>query len=106
MDRASGDFCIGGKMSDPQERALARHRSRRQRAGMVRLEVQVRRDDVELVRGVVRTLTDPAREAETRTLLRERVGGATVDLKKLLTQAPLKGVYLKRERDLGRPVEL
>ena len=93
-------------MSDAQQRALARHRSRRQRAGMVRLEVQVRRDDVELVRGVVRALTDPAREAETRALLREGVGREPVDLKALLAAAPLEGVDLERERDLGRPVEL
>ncbi|MGD9507491.1 MAG: hypothetical protein AB7I59_13580 [Geminicoccaceae bacterium] len=93
-------------MSDAQQRALARHRSRRQRAGMVRLELQVRRDDVELVRGVARALADPAREAETRTLLREHVGRVPVDLKRLLAAAPLEGVDLERERDLGRPVEL
>ena len=93
-------------MSDAQQRALARHRSRRQQAGMVRLEVQVRRDDVELVRGIARALADPTREAQTRALLRERVGQVPVDLKALLATAPLDGVDLGREHDLGRPVEL
>ena len=93
-------------MSDAQQRALARHRGRRQQAGMVRLEVQVRRDDVELVRGIARALADPTREAQTRALLRERVGQVPVDLKALLAAAPLEGVDLERERDLGRPVEL
>lgn len=93
-------------MSDAQQRALARHRSRRQQAGMVRLEVQVRRDDVELVRGIARALADPTREAQTRALLRERVGQVPVDLKALLATAPLDGVDLEREHDLGRPVEL
>ena len=93
-------------MSDARQRALARHRSRRQQAGVVRLEVQVRRDDVELVRGVVRALADPTREAETRALLRARIGRPPVDLKRLLAEAPLEGVDLERERDKGRPVEL
>lgn len=69
-------------MSDAQQRVLARHRSRRRQAGMVRLEVQVRRDDVELVRGIARALADPTREAQTRALLRERVGQVPVDLKR------------------------
>jgi hypothetical protein len=93
-------------MSDPQQRALGKYRSRRKQAGVVRLEVQVRRDDVELVRGVVRALADPAREAQTRALLRERVARAPVELKSLLATAPMEGVDLERDRDPGRPVEL
>ena len=93
-------------MSDAQQRALARHRSRLQQAGMVRPEVEVRRDDVELVRDIGRELADPTREAQTRASLRERVGQVPVDPKALLAAAPLKGVDLERERDLGRPVEL
>jgi hypothetical protein len=94
-------------MSTTQRRALARHRQRREREGIVRLEVQVRRDDVVLVRGVVGALADPAREAEARALLRERFALApAVDLKALLAAAPLEGVDLERDRDMGRPVEL
>ena len=73
---------------------------------MVRLEVQVRRDDVALVRAVVSALADPARQAQTRALLRERVTRAPADLKALLAAAPLEGVDLERDRDSGRPVEL
>ena len=94
-------------MSTTQRRALARHRQRRERLGIVRLEVQVRRDDVALVRGVVGALADPAREAAARALLRERFAPASpLDLKALLTSAPLEGVDLERDRDMGRPVEL
>ena len=69
--------------------------------------MQVRRDDVALVRGVVGALADPAREAEARALLRERFAPvAPLDLKALLAAAPLEGVDLERDRDMGRPVEL
>ena len=60
-----------------------------------------------LVRGVVRALADPAREAESRALLRERFAPASpLDLKALLASAPLDGVDLERDPDVGRPVEL
>jgi hypothetical protein len=94
-------------MPTTQHRALARHRQRRERQGIVRLEVQVRRDDVALVRGVVGALADPAREAEARALLRERFAPTVpLDLKALLTAAPLDGVDLERDQDTGRAVEL
>jgi hypothetical protein len=94
-------------MSTTQHRALARHRQRRERQGIVRLEVQVRRDDATLVRGVVAALADPAREVEARALLRERFAPAfPLDLKALLAAAPLDGVDLERAQDVGRPVEL
>lgn len=90
-----------------QSTAVARHRQRMQRQGLVRLEVQVRKQDVALVRGVVGALADPAREAAARALLRERFAPRpTVDLKALLAAAPLEGVDLERQGDLGRPVEL
>lgn len=69
-------------MSDAQQRALARRRRRREQAGVVGLERQVRRDGVGLVRG------------------------APVDLKALLAAAPLEGLDLECEREIGRPVEL
>ena len=94
-------------MRSTQQRALASHRQRRERQGVVRLEVQVRRDDVALVRGVVGALADPARETEARALLRERFSPASApDLKALLASAPLDGVDLERDPDAGRPVEL
>jgi hypothetical protein len=56
---------------------------------------------------VARALSDPAREAEARALLRERFGAAKAKgLKALLAAAPLEGIDLTRERDLGRDVVL
>ena len=95
------------KLPKSPNNALAAWRGRLKRHGMVRLEVRVRKDDAALVRGVVRALADPDREAETRTLLRERFGAAkTRDLKALLAAAPLDGIQLDRDRDVGRDVEL
>lgn len=90
-----------------QRRAVVRHRERRERQGFVRLEVQVRKADAALVRGVAAALADPKREAETRTLLRERFAPQpAVDLKALLAAAPLEGIDLERQEDFGRDVEL
>jgi hypothetical protein len=90
-----------------QEKAQNSYRRRMKRRGVVRVEVHVRKDDAPLVRGVVAALVDPDREAETRALLRERFGaGPAKGLKALLASAPLDGIDLRRERDLGRDVEL
>jgi hypothetical protein len=95
------------RMSTSQRRALARHRERLVRQGIVRLEVQVRKEDVPLVRGVVSALADREREEETRKLLRERFAPRPpVDAKALLAAAPLEGIDLERTDDLGRAVEL
>jgi hypothetical protein len=53
-----------------------------------------------------RALADPTREVQKRALLREGVGHVPIDLKALLAAAPMEGVDLERDRDLGRPVEL
>jgi hypothetical protein len=77
------------------------------RRGVVRLEVNVHKDDAPLVRGVVKALSDPEREAEVRALLRERFGaGKPTGLKALLASAPLDGIDLTRERDFGRNLDL
>lgn len=86
---------------------VTRWRKRRQRQGFVRVEVEVRKEDAALVRGVAAALVDPARETETRAVLREkglvsRSGG----LKALLAAAPLEGIDLERPRDLGRDIVL
>jgi len=86
---------------------VAAWRQRRQRQGFVRVEVQVRREDAGLVRDVASALGDPAREAETRTILRERISPARVGgLKALLAAAPLDGIDLDRPRDFGRETAL
>jgi hypothetical protein len=87
------------------KKSLSAYRRRLKRQGMIRLEVQVRKDDAALLRGIANALTDPTREAETRALLRERLGAAdAIGLKALLAAAPLEGIDLTRERDLDRDV--
>jgi hypothetical protein len=63
--------------------------------------------DAALVRGIAPAVADRTREAEVRALLHERfVAAKPTGLKALLAAAPLEGVDLTRERDLGREVEL
>lgn len=94
-------------VSSRQQEALSNFRRRLKRRGFVRLEVQVRKADAPLVRGLVAALTDPNREAETRALLRERFPAHKgLGLKALLATAPFEGIDLDRVRDAGRPVDL
>jgi hypothetical protein len=92
-------------MRSAQKRSLSAYRRRLKRQGMIRVEVQVRKDDAALLRGIAKALTDPTREAETRALLRERFGVVdAIGLKALLAAAPLEGIDLTRDRDLDRDV--
>ena len=94
-------------MQPSQKKALSRYRRGLKRRGIARLEVRVREDDVPLVRGVLEALADPNRADEARTLLREHFGaGKSAGLKALLAAAPLAGVDLDRERDIGRDIDL
>ena len=94
-------------MIDKAKSPIARHRARLVRRGLVRVEVNVRKEDVSLVRRVASALADPARQAEARVLLRQRfVEPSNVSLKALLASAPLDGIDLDRSDDLGREVEL
>ena len=93
-------------MSKSQRKALSAHRKRLKRRGIARLELRVKHDDVPLVRGVVEALSDPAREGETRALLRERFGSTPAkSFKAMLAEAPLEGIDLTRQVDFGRDVE-
>ena len=67
---------------------LTRYRQRIKRDGLVRVEVQVRKDDAALVRGVANALSDPARESEARALLRQRFAGERPRGLKALLAAP------------------
>jgi hypothetical protein len=94
-------------MQGSQKKALSAHRRRLKRRGIARLEVRVRRDDIALLRSVVAALADPDREAEARALLRDHFGERpSRGLKALLAAAPLDGIELARDRDLGRDVDL
>jgi len=87
--------------------SLATYRARMERQGFVRVEVNVRKEDVSLVRGVASALADPSRQAEARRLLQQRFAEpAKADLKALLAAAPLDGIDLDRSADPGRDVAL
>jgi hypothetical protein len=97
----------GREMAGSVNKAVKSYRSRMKRAGIVRLEVRVRKDDAPLVRQVVEALSDPRREAEARATLRQKFGATKGErFKALLASAPLEGVDLTRHRDFGRDVDL
>lgn len=94
-------------MSIRKPSPLASHRARKRRQGFVRVEVNVRKEDAGLVRDVAAALSDPARQAAARMLLRQRFAEQPgMSLKALLAAAPLDGIDLDRDRDLGREVDL
>lgn len=85
---------------------LVRYRKRLKQRGNVRLEIQVPKDDVELVRGMARALIDPARREETRAVLKRGLSRqGALGLKALLAAAPLEGVDLERSSDTGREID-
>lgn len=94
-------------MSKSQRKAVSNFRQRLKQQGLTRLEVHVRKGDAGLVRDMVRALLDPEQRDEARTLLRDRFGSEQPrGLKALLAAAPLEGIDLHRDRDLGRDVDL
>ena len=94
-------------MSSRVRSSLANHRARKARQGFVRVEVNVLKEDAGLVRQVAAALSDPARQAAARTLLRRSFAEpAQKSLKALLASAPLEGVDLDRHHDFGRLVDL
>jgi hypothetical protein len=94
-------------MSTQNRSSLAKHRAGRARQGFDRVEVNVRKEDAGLLRQVVAALSDPARQAATRTPLRERVVKTPgLSLKALLASAPLEGIELDRDHDSGPEIDL
>ena len=94
-------------MSNRAKSPLVRHRARMARQGFVRVEVNVSKDNASLVRHVAAALSDPARQAAARMLLRQRfIEPPELSLKALLASAPLDGIDLDRSPDLGREVDL
>src|ERR1700736_548990 len=82
--------------------ALSKYRRQLKRGGIVRVEMNRRKDDAALIRGVVKALNDPGQRSEVRALLRDRFAtGSTSGLKALLAAAPLEGIDLERDRDFG-----
>jgi hypothetical protein len=72
------------------------------------LEVQTPEADKALIRKIANLLRgDPARAAWVRARLRRAIREESKPgLKALLASAPLEGIDLTRDRDLGRSVEL
>ena len=94
-------------MQSRSKSPLVRHRARRARQGLVRVEISVRKEDAGLMRQVATALSDPARRDAARTLLLQRfLEPPKVSLKALLAAAPLEGIELERSRDSGRDVDL
>ncbi len=94
-------------MPKPQQSSVQLYRQRMKRKGLVRVEVQARKEDAALVRGIAAALADPAREAEIRAILRMVVPSpAPGSLKALLGATPLEGIDVERPRDHGRMIEL
>jgi hypothetical protein len=101
------EVCSETSMMNARQKSLSTYRRRLKRRGVVRLEVHVHKNDAPLVRGVVKALADPQREAETRALLRERFAAeGAKGFKAFLATAPLEGIELTRDRTHGRDVEL
>ncbi|MFN3347403.1 hypothetical protein [Pseudorhodoplanes sp.] len=92
-------------MATSTTKPITTYRRKLKRRGVVRVEVHVAKGDAPLIRGIAQALTDPATQTAARTLLRERFGMAT-GFKSLLASAPLDGIDLSRDRDLGRDVAL
>jgi hypothetical protein len=94
-------------MGNRANSSLLNHRARLARRGFVRVEVNVSKEDASLVRQVAAALSDPARQAAARRLIRQRlIETPEVSLKALLASAPLDGIDLDRHADLGRDVDL
>jgi hypothetical protein len=94
-------------MASSVRRAVKKYRTRLKKAGIVRLEVRVRKDDAPLVREVVEALSDPQREEEARAKLRQHFGaGEGEQFKAFLASAPLEGIDLTRSKDIGQDVDL
>ena len=78
----------------------SRYRRGLKRSAIMRVEIQVRKDDAALVRRVVNALNDPDQRTDVRNLLRDRFGATKArGLKELLAAAPLEGIDLERDRD-------
>ncbi len=101
---------ITGYMSSQtiRKKAVQAYRQRLKERGWVRLEVQMSKEDVPLIRHLTQALRrDPVRAAQLRRHLHRLIDPAPhADLKALLASAPLDGIDLSRRQDRGREVDL
>ena len=71
--------------------------------GFIRVEVKVRKEDADLVRGIASALRDPSRHEATRAVLRKHITPSPAkSFKALLASAPLADIELDRSTDSSR----
>ena len=89
------------------KKAVAEHRKRLKRRGLVRIEVRAPKEDAVLLRDIAGALADPARAAQTRQVLRKHFPPyAGMSFKELLAAAPLDlELDFDRGGDTGREIE-
>lgn len=88
-------------MAKVQKTASTKSRARRKHPDLVRVEVQVRKEDAGLVHRIARMLADPIGEARARAILQQslvRTEPPATGHKALLAAAPLDGIDLGRAR--------
>ncbi len=97
-------------MTAARKNAVANHRKRLEKRGLVRLEVVARKTDAGLIRELTKALRDePTRAAKVRARLRGVIGPEpTPNLLELLADPADVDVdeFLSRSRDLGRDTAL
>lgn len=95
-------------MTNPQKKAVERHRKRQLEKGIVRMEINLPEKDKQLLKSVAASLRAGGQAAEEiRTALRSVVNPYEgMSFKELLEAAPLEGVDLERSTETARDVEL
>lgn len=95
-------------MTLAQRRALENHRRQLAVRGLIRLELLAQEKDRPLLREVARKLREEPEHAGALRAGLHRLLGTRPKLsrKAVLAAAPLEGIDLGRERDMGREVEL
>jgi hypothetical protein len=94
-------------MTPSQKKAVARHRERQLKKGIVRLEINVPEHD----RGLLKALAAELRAGGTiagqiRIALQSAlVHQQPVSFKDLLESAPMEGIDFERSKDPGREIE-
>ena len=91
-----------------RKKAAQAYRQRLKKRGWVRLEVRTSKEDAPLIRRITQALrSNPVRAAQLRRHLHRLINPAPhADLKALLASAPLDGIDLSRQHDVGREVDL
>jgi hypothetical protein len=95
-------------MGQTHQETVKNYRKRLEDKGIVRLEVQAPKDDVQIIKQIVKILRGNYSQAvNMRTHLNEAIKSVPKSgLKQLLASAPLDDIDLTRDNDLPRKVDL